>query len=132
MATQRAATESELVKLSVFDTAADKERLKALVQSLRRDPGYGQGIAVREDEVPGIYIVDLHRGEITDHTGRIRVVENQVWTKSYDWMVTRLLFNNRIPYVAGEITLDAERAMDKDAKPIVVTELGRICIVLFQ
>ncbi len=67
-------------KLSVFETYQDNKTLEKLIKSLKRDAtGYMPGLDIKKDEkIEGKYILEKHRGTITDTTYSIRIINGKI------------------------------------------------------
>jgi len=126
-------TKEEIVALTIFDTNISEARLRSLVKSLEHPPGYGQGTAITEDdEIPGAYIIERHRGEISDDVGRVRVVQNQIWAGKYAYMIDNALRHHRVSYTEGDVKVPTKEACASDARKIDVSRLEGICKVSFS
>ena len=108
--------------------------MRRLVESLYTPAsGWSGGIDVREEEkIPGAYIIEEYRGEITDNSGRVRIVGNQVWSGKFAWMVGELLRGNRVSYTSGSVSTSVGEACAKRARRYNVSKLEDGCTVNFH
>jgi hypothetical protein len=113
-------------KLNIFQTSESRERLSALIESLREPPGYGPGREVRKDEkVRGKYIL-VTTGQQSLKDQCIRVNGNSIISGEVSNLLEETLRNHKIPYLLfNEVEIDNPNDKDlilplQNLKPQVV------------
>ena len=95
------------IRLEVFELSHGWEGLaQNVVEGIARSPGYGPGVEVIPLRIaPPIkkdtYRVEVHRGDITDEHGLVRIVGNQIWTQNISELIETSLRQKKIGFTFG-------------------------------
>ena len=89
-----------MLKLTVIATQESNKVLCGLIEGMHQEAtDYAPGLDVKKDkEVPGKYIIEKHRGTITDDTFSVRVVDRNILAGNFAGRITRVLRGNKIPF----------------------------------
>lgn len=91
------------MKVALIVTQESDNVLEKLIKGLDCNPGYGQGIAVREEErAQGVYSLEFHRGEISDYLTAIRVINGMIIANRAQGLMEKMLRSKKISFKVYE------------------------------
>jgi len=85
------------MKLNVIKTKESPKVLEGILMELETPAGYGQGIHVRRDKGEK-YIIEFHRGTISDSKYQVRICDSSIITKSATEMIRETLMDKKIEF----------------------------------
>ncbi len=110
------------VTLSVFELSRGYEdRAREVVAGLASEHGYGAGISVtrqNDSDMYDMYCVEVHRGEITDEKGLVKIIGAQIWSVKFGQLIESALRKKEIGYHLGRFNDERDAALKRTEKYI--------------
>ena len=84
------------------------EKLTEIILGLKRkQSGRISGIEIKAiTKIPGLYNIEMHDGGIIEKSGLIRIVQPQLWTRKYSWLLESELRTKSIPYLLADVGVE--------------------------
>ena len=102
------------ITLNVFELSSNYDyRAREVVTGLACEHGYGAGISVTRQNDNDMYCVEIHRGEITDEKGLVKIVGAQIWAAKFSELIEGTLRKKEIGYHFGRFIDEKDAALKR-------------------
>ncbi len=106
--------------LKVFELKEfSEDKLTEIVLGLKRkQSGRISGIEIKAiTKTPSLYNIEMYNERIIEKSGLIRIVQSQLWTRKYSWLLESELRTKNIPYLLADVGVENGKEFIPGASP---------------